>query len=116
MSKILWVARDSDGRIDLFGVCPVKHDADGTVMWDHDSDRYSEVVGCDFAPDLQPGECRMFVEFAPRVADGGERDMLVWDNANAWISAGRVAAGLVVHHMLPDPTPYLPQSWPTRSG
>lgn len=64
-------------------------------------------------PDLQPGSCRMFVEFAPRVAESDEPSALVW-NGGTW--DGRLAAErgdiILPFGAIPDPTPYLTQTDP----
>lgn len=103
MSKMLWVARDMDGSVWTYDTQP---------FWVGPDHWQSSEFGAEWDslafPDLESGECRMFVEFAPRVAGGEERNVLAWnDDEMAWGYHPCPFSGDIIHPMLPDQTPYL---------
>lgn len=66
-------------------------------------------------PDLRPGECRMFVEFAPRVVQGGVHgESLRWGK-NGWVRVPYAMPGDIILPMPPDPLPYLTQAGPSAA-
>lgn len=108
MSKMLWVARDMDGSVWTYDTQP---------FWVGPDHWQSSEFGAEWDslafPDLKSGECRMFVEFAPRVAGGEERNVLAWnDDEMAWGYHPCPFSGDIIHPMPPDPTPYLTDADP----
>lgn len=105
--RMLWVARDSsdEGCIAMFFERPqlqvdgATFDGDGVELFDDMAAHFS----C-----LQPGECRMFVEFAPRVAgeDLAEAHLVWSERYGEWTSDGS-CPGDIILPMPQDPTPYL---------
>lgn len=106
--RMMWLARDTDGRGWFFDVQPAKVDGE----WKANSAQYGEVFG-PALPGIAPGECRMFVEYAPRVADGTEHDVLAWNaDEGAWSYHPIPFKGTIILPMPPDPTPYLTHADP----
>ena len=110
--KMLWIARDFEDEctwvystnpsIDINGYWNVDNDEDASML--HDNDAVS----------LQPGECKVFIEFAPRVATDEDRHpdapARLWWAKDGWsYSAPTVlsAGEDIILPMPPDPTPYL---------
>lgn len=110
MSKMLWVARGAnDGDTWVYSVKP---HMGALGYWQVEGDEDASRLDDNDATDLQPGECRMFVEFAPRVAEEGtwgqdeKPAQLVWDKRVWTLSFGQ-DAGDIILPMPPDPTPHL---------
>lgn len=110
MSKMLWVARDMDGSVWTYDTQP---------FWVGPDHWQSSEFGAEWDslafPDLQPGECRMFVEFAPRVAGRTSDEwVLMWDGYGRWVPGREHCAvtGNIILPMPPDPTPYLTDADP----
>lgn len=108
-AKILWIARSFDDERSWIYSDRPHMDIDG--YWGVD-DRGNMTELCDNdAINLQPGECKMFIEFSPKVSDGKSNgSVLWWDSTDGtWnLRAGEyVDSGHVIIPVPPDPMPYL---------
>lgn len=108
--RMLWVARYTDGSAWCFREHPINR----AGAWNTESPLYSGQHK-DAFPDIQPGESRMFIEFAPRVAGDVTSGAYFRWGSGGWNRIPYAMPGDIILPMPPDPTPYLPQADPNAA-
>lgn len=111
--RMLWVARDQY-PVSILSIHVTRPVLNGSCLWESVGKQYALYAPGMF-DDLQTGECRMFVEFAPRVVHGGVHgESLRWGK-NGWVRVPYAMPGDIILPMPPDPTPYMAQADPNAA-